>query len=86
MNCSNTYLYLFEIYFEFRILIEISFCLAIIISLTCFLASYLVDEESAEKHKKVGIYSSIYSLIALVLIIILPSKAMIENALNCGCI
>lgn len=89
MNCSNTYLYLFETYFEFRILIEISFFVAILISLTCFfvgfLASQFDNEEMAEKPNKVGIYSFFYSLGALVLIVFLPSKAMIEHVLNCGC-
>ena len=85
MNCSNTSLYLFDTFFKFRILLEISLFVAIIIALTCFLASYLVNEENAEKHNKVGIYFFFYSLIALVLIVILPSKAMIEHVLNCGC-
>lgn len=85
MNCSNTSLYLFDTFFKFRIFLEISFFIAIIISLTCFLALYLVNEENAEKPNKVGIYSFFYSLGALVLIVFLPSKAMIEHVLNCGC-
>ena len=89
MNCSNTTLYLLDTFLKFRLVIEISYYVAILISLTCFVVGYLAsqlgNEKMAEKPTKVGIYSFFYSVGALVLIVFLPSKSMIEHVLNCGC-
>lgn len=89
MNCTNEIFYLFDTYLKFRIFLEFSFFIAAVISLTCFIVGFLVSSQEHEgietKLYKVTFYSSWYILGALVLIIFLPSKAMIEHVLNCGC-